>query len=101
MEDRKIVELYWKRQEAAIRETEKKYGTFLGKIAYNILGSVEDSSECVNDTYLAAWNAMPEHRPERLSGFLAKMTRGWQSMCIEKKRLRNGVRPSIPFPWRS
>ncbi len=76
MEDREIVDLYWARQEAAIRETEKKYGAFLSKIAYNILGSLEDSSECVNDTYLAAWNAMPEYRPERLPGFLAKMTRG-------------------------
>ena len=75
MEDEKIVDLYWDRQESAIRETEKKYDRYLTKIAYNILNDFEDSRECVNDTYLAAWNSMPPHRPSILSTYLSKLTR--------------------------
>ena len=75
MEDEKIVDLYWDRQESAIRETEKKYDRYLTKIAYNILNDFEDSRESVNDTYLAAWNSMPPHRPSILSTYLSKLTR--------------------------
>ena len=75
MEDEKIVSLYWQRSESAIRETEEKYDRYLTKIAYNILNNVEDSRESVNDTYLAAWNSMPPHRPSVLSAYLAKLTR--------------------------
>lgn len=75
MEDEKIVSLYWQRSESAIRETEEKYDRYLTKIAYNILNNVEDSRESVNDTYLAAWNSMPPHRPTVLSTYLAKLTR--------------------------
>ena len=75
MEDEKIVSLYWDRDEAAIRETEAKYDRYLTKIAYNILNNPEDSRESVNDTYLAAWNSMPPHRPSVLSAYLAKLTR--------------------------
>lgn len=52
MEDNEIIELYWKRDEVAILETDKKYGKYCSKIAYNIIANVEDSEECVNDTYL-------------------------------------------------
>ena len=75
MEDEQIVELYWKRSETAIRETESKYDRYLTKIAYNILADLEDSRESVNDTYLAAWNSIPPHRPGVLSTYLAKLTR--------------------------
>jgi len=75
MNDREIVELYWRRSEQAIRETIQKYGTYCHIIAYNILESTEDSEECVNDTWLSAWNSMPDKRPERLNAFLAKITR--------------------------
>ena len=75
MEDTEIVSLYWDRDETAIRETETKYDRYLTKIAYNILANQEDSRESVNDTYLAAWNSMPPHRPTVLSGYLAKLTR--------------------------
>ena len=75
MEDEKIVSLYWDRDESAIRETEEKYDRYLTKIAYNILNNPEDSRESVNDTYLAAWNSMPPHRPSVLSAYLAKLTR--------------------------
>ena len=73
MEDEKIVDLYWQRSESAIRETEIKYDRYLTKIAYNILADTEDSRESVNDTYLAAWNSMPPHRPSILQAFLGKL----------------------------
>lgn len=75
LQDDRIVELYWNREETAIDATEKKYGAYLMKIAYNILADREDSRECVNDTYLKVWNCIPPHRPEALSAFLAKIAR--------------------------
>ena len=75
MEDSKIVQLYWSRDEKAIDATADKYGRYCASIARNILGNREDAEECVNDTYLHAWNAMPPHRPGILSTFLGKITR--------------------------
>lgn len=75
MDDKVIVELYFERNEAAIKETEKKYSSYLTKIAYNILMNDEDSKESVNDTYLAAWNSIPPQRPTVLKTYLAKLTR--------------------------
>lgn len=75
LEDSQIVSLYWERNEAAIDHTDKKYGKYLAKIAYNILADREDSRESVNDTYLAAWDSIPPHRPEVLSAYLGKLTR--------------------------
>ena len=86
MEDEQIVSLYWARNEGAIRETQTKYDNYLGKIAYNILADYEDSRESVNDTYLAAWNSMPPHRPSVLSTYLAKITR---RLSIDVFRRRN------------
>lgn len=75
MEDSKIVGLYWQRDEAAIAQTEKKYGRYLTTVAYNILSDLEDSRESVNDTYLHAWNSMPPQKPDILSTYLSKITR--------------------------
>ena len=75
MDDAKIVQLYWDRDEQAIPATAEKYGGYCTAIARNILGNREDAEECVNDTYLQAWNAMPPHRPRTLSTFLGKITR--------------------------
>ena len=75
MDDERIVSLYWQRDESAIKETEEKYDRYLTKIAYNILSNHEDSRESVNDTYLAAWESIPPHRPSVLSTYLAKITR--------------------------
>ena len=82
MEDAQIVSLYWDRSEDAIRETEAKYDRYLTKIAYNSLANAEDSRESVNDTYLAAWNSMPPHRPSVLSAYLAKLTRRISIDCF-------------------
>ncbi len=75
MEDKRIVDLYWQRDEQAISETQKKYGSYCYSIAYNILHNSEDAEESVNDTYTDAWNSMPPHRPSVLSTFLGKITR--------------------------
>ena len=82
MEDEQIVSLYWDRDENAIRETEIKYDRYLTKIAYNILNNTEDSRESVNDTYLAAWDSMPPHKPSILSAYLAKLTRRISIDCF-------------------
>lgn len=75
MEDSEIVELFWLRAENAISEAAKKHGTYLNYIAFHILQNPQDSEECVNDTYLKAWETMPPRRPSRLSIFLGKITR--------------------------
>lgn len=75
MKDAEILELYWGREEQAIYETQKAYGSYCYSIAWNILYSREDSDECVNDTWLRAWNAIPPKRPNRLALFLGTITR--------------------------
>lgn len=75
MEDYQIVDLYWERKERAIAETQVKYGKMLHSLSYSLLYSHEDAEECVNDTYLGAWNAMPDARPMYLGPFLSKITR--------------------------
>ncbi len=75
MDDTQIVELYWARKDSAIEETETKYGSYCRSIAGNILNNQDDAEECVNDTWLGAWNSMPPHRPSVLSTFLGKLTR--------------------------
>lgn len=75
MEDEEIVGLYWQRSEKAIAETQKKYTRYCGCIAFNILHSEEDAEECVNETYLRAWNAILPGRPDSLPAFLGKITR--------------------------
>lgn len=77
MKDNDIIQLYWDRNDRAIRETADKYGNYCTAIAKNILGSKEDAKECVNDAYLHAWNAMPEHWPGQLAAFLGKLTRNF------------------------
>ena len=75
MQDKDIVSLYWKRSQEAIIESEKKYGSCCFAIAHNIVGCIEDSQECVSDTWLHAWNAIPQKKPEKLGSFLSKITR--------------------------
>lgn len=90
MEDLEIVELYWNRNEDAIKHTQDKYGNYCYSIANSILHNNEDSQECVNDTYLGAWNAIPPHHPLVLSTFLGKITRRlslnkWRSRTAKKR----------------
>lgn len=75
MDDREIIGLYWQRDERAISETSARYGSYCLKIARNILEDIFESEECVNDTWLRAWNSMPPHKPDILSAYLGKITR--------------------------
>lgn len=79
------MELYFKRDEKAITLTKEKYGRFCYAIAYKILGSSEDASECENDTYLNAWSSIPPHKPNPLSSFLAMITRRLSIDRVRKK----------------
>lgn len=75
MDDNDIVRLYWDRNDHAIQATSEKYGHYCNAISMNILNNREDAEECVNDTYLNAWNSMPTHWPQNLATFLGKITR--------------------------
>lgn len=86
MDDRQIVALYWERDQMAIAHTQKKYGRYLAKVAYQILYDLEDCAESVNDTYMAAWNAIPPHSPQSLCAFLSKLTRRISIDMLRKKQ---------------
>ena len=73
--DEEIVALYWSRNEEAIRQTADTLGHYCYTVAYNILGNTEDAEECVNDTYLALWNAIPPARPASLKHFVTRILR--------------------------
>ena len=75
MDDSLIIDLYWQRDQRAISETSVKYGAYCSSIAYGVLGDRQDAEECVNDTWLRAWDSMPPQRPNRLSAFLGRITR--------------------------
>ncbi len=75
MTDKEIISMYHSRNEKAVDETERKYGRYLAKIAQNVLGNYEESKQCVNDTYMRAWESMPPRFPSVLSAFLASITR--------------------------
>lgn len=83
MDDLRIIELYFARDEQAIRETDAKYGKLCRNIAYNILNNPEDSEECVNDTYLGVWNAIPPTRPNNFMSFVCKISRNLSLKKLE------------------
>ncbi len=83
MNDFKIIELYLKRDEQAIKETDRKYGKLCRSIAYNILNNREDCEECVNDTYVGVWNAVPPTKPNNFMSFICKITRNLSLKRLE------------------
>ena len=85
MTDTEIVELYWARSDQAIPETASRYGAYCHTVACHILADREDAEECVNDTWLKAWNSMPTNRPSHLAPYLARMTR-WLSLSRLRER---------------
>lgn len=90
MNDYQIIELYLKRDEQAIVESQNTYGAYCYKIANNILHNHEDAEECVNDTWLRTWNIVPPQRPNYLALFLGKITRNlsfdrWRKAHAKKR----------------
>lgn len=75
MDDSKIIELFWERSERALKEISAKYGGYCRAIAGNILGNWQDIDECLNDTWLAAWNSIPPQKPRSLSVYIGRITR--------------------------
>ena len=86
LSDDEIIELYWKRNESAIKHTDIKYRTYLMTVANNILRDLQDSEECLNDTYLSTWNAIPPQRPYLLKAFLASIMRNHALMLGRKQK---------------
>ena len=85
MNESDILALFWARDEAAIAECERKFGAECRRIAERILNSPEDAEECVSDTWLRVWNAIPPDRPEHLAAYLLKITR---NLAIDRLRMR-------------
>ena len=90
MEDAEIVDLFFQRSEQAIPETAAKYQGLIFQISRNILENPQDAEECVNDTYLGLWNAIPPQKPNCLQGFLGRITRNgaidrWRRRTAEKR----------------
>lgn len=108
MEDLQIIELYFQRDEAAISETDHKYGVFCHNLALNVLSINADAEECVNDTYLQAWNSIPPQRPNKLGVWLGRVVRNiainlWNKKHRQKRyvgieQLLDELENCIPSP---
>lgn len=90
MEDAAIIDLYWARDQQAIAESERKYGSFCGRLARNILCNLQDAEECVNDTWHRAWNTIPPQRPNSLRAYLGRIVRNlaidrWRRNTAQKR----------------
>ncbi len=92
MEDADIIALYWERSEEAIRRTAEKYAAYCSSIIRHVLGDCRDAEECLSDTWLGAWNAMPPQRPARLPLFLGRIARNTalDRYSYNTARRRNG-----------
>nr|WP_300850981.1 sigma-70 family RNA polymerase sigma factor [uncultured Acetatifactor sp.] len=98
MDDREIVELYWRRDEAAIAQTQCRYGSFCLAVAMSLLSNGEDAKECVNETLYQAWNLIPPQRPEKLRPWLGRIVRNisvslWRRNHRQKRY--NGVEQAL------
>ena len=97
MDDEAILTLYRQRDSRAVAETEAKYGRLCLSVARNILSNREDSEECVNDTWLHAWNAIPPEWPLRFSAWLSRVTRNLavsrlrEQQAVEQKELLDAI----------
>lgn len=92
MDDNRIIELFWLRSEQAISAADAKYGRMCRQLAMNLLRSEEDAQECVNDTYHGLWNSIPPERPEKLSSYVAKITR---NLAMKRLTYRNAAKRAV------
>jgi len=93
--DESIIELYWQRDENAIKETENKYKSYLYTVAFNILHDSEFCSDCLLDTYFAVWNKIPPTRPTVFSAFLARITRNISINRFKKENAQKRIRSEM------
>lgn len=101
MEDSRIIQLFFDRDEQAVRETDQKYGGYCYSIAYHILSNRENSEESVNDTYLSAWNSIPPRKPNPLAPFLGRIVRHISIDRWRKNGALNGAVERCCLRWRS
>ena len=98
MEDAAIIALFFSRDQRAIPETDKKYGALCSSISFRILQDKRDSEECVNDTYLKAWNTIPPQQPRSLSAYLGRIVR---NLSLDRFRTKNAAKrgggDALPF----
>lgn len=93
MKDSDIVDLYWKRDQSAITESDVKYGKMLRSVSNNFVPTAQDAEECVNDTYFKAWNQMPTDRPDKLGAYLTKIVR---AVSVDRYRAETADRRGGP-----
>ena len=98
LSDSAIIELYWARDEAAIRHTDQKYRNYLLYVAYNVLSDMQDSEECLNDTYLRAWDSIPPQRPRVLKAFLSTIARHFAIDKYRSKHSKKSIPPVFVSP---
>ncbi len=94
MDDQTILDLYFARDERALRETDARYGALCHTVAHNILCDRLDTEECVNDTYLKAWNSIPPERPRSLSAYLCRITR---NLALDRFRTKHRQKRNSDF----
>lgn len=99
MRDEEIVELYRRRDERAIEESQKKYGEYCRAAAWRLLGSELDAQECENDAYAGAWNAIPPHSPKELGPFLAKIARRAAMKKLRERAAEKRGGGELPAPF--
>lgn len=97
MQDSAIIELFFARDESAISRTAEKYGRKLFAVSENITGSREDADECVNDTYLAAWNSIPPTRPDNYYSYLCRIVRNISLDRVDRGRAKKRCAEVISF----
>lgn len=99
MEDQEIINLYYDRSQQAIIETSSKYNAYCMHVAKAILGDAEDAKECVNDTWLKAWNTIPPQKPENLATYLGKIVRNTSIDCMrtQTRKQRGGCNRHVVF----
>ena len=85
MDDKRIIELLFLRDEAALGEIERRYGRLLGSVSLGITGNGQDAEECVNDTYLAAWNSIPPQKPENLAAYLCRIAHNLACHVLDRR----------------
>lgn len=92
MEDAKIIQLFWDRDQSAIEESDRKYGRYCYAVANRILDSREDSRECVNDTWHNAWRAIPPEKPSKLQSFFGRITR---NLALDRYGYNNAQKRNV------
>ena len=91
MDDQQLIQMFWDRNEEAIRATDAKYKKLCFRIAYNILGNECDAEECVNDAYMSLWETIPPAKPRSFTAYLCRITR---NLSLKRFRYESAVKRS-------